>query len=238
MTSADRDAQPRRTGDEETSLDVGDVPAEIVAWVEKLHDVVDELAAAVAERSRDRLACRAGCSGCCADGLTVFVIEAARIARAHEALLAHEAPGPEGGCAFLDGEGRCRVYAERPYVCRTQGLPLRWIERVGPSAAHVAPGEPEGDESEGNAGDHAGDGDAFELVEARDICPLNEDGGPPLEALPAEALFTLGPFEERLAGMQARADGGVGRRVPLRALFRTPGPAVDANEKRSLPLSR
>ena len=38
-----------------------------------------------------------------------------------------EGAGPEGACAFLDGEGGCRVYPDRPYVCRTQGLPLRWI---------------------------------------------------------------------------------------------------------------
>ncbi len=29
---------------------------------------------------------------------------------------------------MLGAEGECRVYASRPYVCRTQGLPLRWAE--------------------------------------------------------------------------------------------------------------
>lgn len=228
-STPERDAHLRRTDDEETSFGVADVPVETVAWVEKLHHVVDELAAAVAERSRERLACRAGCSGCCADGLTVFVIEAARIARAHEALLAHEAPGPEGACAFLDGEGRCRIYAERPYVCRTQGLPLRWIEelKAGPCAPDA---------------EAASDENGSELVEARDICPLNEAGGPPLEALPAEAFFTLGPFEARLADMQARTDGGAGLRVPLRALFHGSSPGIGSgigsDEKRSLPLAR
>jgi Fe-S-cluster containining protein len=84
----------------------------------------------------------------------------------------------------LDDEKRCRIYAHRPYVCRTQGLPLRWIE----------------DEGE-------------EIYEARDICPLNAEG-PPLEELPAEECWSIGPFEERLAREQKD-----GARVALRSLF-------------------
>ena len=36
--------------------------------------------------------------------------------------------GGLGNDIFLGSEGECRIYAIRPYVCRTQGLPLRWIE--------------------------------------------------------------------------------------------------------------
>jgi len=97
-------------------------------------------------------------------------------------------PGPAGGCAFLDDAGACRIYPHRPYVCRTQGLPLRWAE------------------DEGDA-----------VVERRDICPLNAEGLL-IEDLPAEAMWTLGPVERRLAAAQART-GDPERRVPLRALF-------------------
>lgn len=155
-----------------------------IAFIERLHAVVDELAEKVAAEHGERVTCRAGCSGCCSDGLTVFAVEAELIARRHPELLATAEPHAEGACAFLDAAGRCRVYASRPYVCRTQGLPLRWI-------------------------DEDDDGP----FESRDVCPLNAGVGP-LEELPADALWTIGPFEERLAGAQRD-----GRRVALRDLF-------------------
>lgn len=178
-----------------------DLPAGAIDWVERLHAVVDEAAAPVELAHRERLRCRAGCADCCIDGLTVFQIEAAVIRRHHAALLANGEPHPVGGCAFLDGEGGCRIYAQRPYVCRTQGLPLRWLE----------------DDEEEDA-----------IVEARDICPKNVEGGPPLEELEADACWTLGPFEQRLADKQASIDGDRGERVALRSLF--------ASEPRRLPI--
>lgn len=160
--------------------------AEIVA----LHRDVDDLARVVAQRNGARLKCARGCSGCCVDELTVFEVEAERIRREHAELLATGTPREPGACALLDESGACRVYDARPYVCRTQGLPLRWLE----------------------------EDDADEIVEQRDICPLNLEG-PPLESLAEEELWLIGPFEERLASLQARADGGALRRVALRDLF-------------------
>ena len=151
-----------------------------------LHDDVDREAAAVAAKHGERLRCARGCSDCCVDDLTVFEVEADAIREAYGSLLAEELPHPAGGCAFLDGEGACRVSVARPYVCRTQGLPLRWF----------------GDEGE-----------------YRDICPLNEPGGPALTALPEEACWTIGPFEGRLSELQ-QARGPRGARVALRSLFR------------------
>ena len=136
----------------------------------------------------ERLQCRKGCSACCVDDLTVFEVEAARVRRHHAELLATGAPHAVGACAFLDDEGACRIYAERPYVCRTQGLPLRWTE--------------ERDD---------------DVVELRDICPLNEEGEPIAE-LPAGDCWTLGPIEERLALLQLAADP-TSHRIRLRDLF-------------------
>ena len=164
-------------------------PEAAIDWVERLHGVVDELAAPIVAGHGARLHCRSGCHDCCTDGLSVFVVEAAVIARHHGALLASGTPHGEGGCAFLDDAGACRIYAQRPYVCRTQGLPLRWLEQ----------------DEEGPA-------------EVRDICPLNL-AGPPLEELGADECWTLGPFEERLGVRQAALDGGKGERIALRALF-------------------
>lgn len=75
-----------------------------------------------------RLHCEKGCHACCVDDLTVFSIEADLIVAQHAALLQTGVPHAPGHCAFLDEAGACRVYEERPYVCRTQGLPLRWVE--------------------------------------------------------------------------------------------------------------
>ena len=154
--------------------------------VEALHARVDARAAELAARHRARLQCGRGCSACCVDGITVFAIEAERIRAQHAELLATCAPRAAGACAFLDAAGACRVYAERPYVCRTQGLPLRWLD----------------EERE---------------AELRDICALNE-AGEPIEALPADACWTLGETEAELAQLQ-RAFGREGERIALRALF-------------------
>ena len=155
-----------------------------------LHDEVDRSAAELAARHRGRLRCGRGCHACCVDGLTVFELEAERIRAAHAELLRSGLPHPPGACAFLGDAGECRIYPDRPYVCRTQGLPLRWLE-----------------EGTGN-----------ELVERRDICPLNEEGEP-LEALRSGECWTIGPVEDRLRRLQEARDGGAGRRVALRSLF-------------------
>ena len=165
-----------------------------------LHAEVDARAGELARRHAGRLRCGRGCSACCQDGLSVFEVEAERIRRAHPELLSGGVPHAPGACAFLDAEGACRIYADRPYVCRTQGLPLRWIEE-----------------------DAAG-----RVAERRDICPLNE-GGPPLESLPERDCWTLGEAEGKLAALQSARDGGARRRVALRSLFRaTAGPASGA----------
>jgi uncharacterized protein len=96
--------------------------------IETLHGEVDVRAKALAEHHRERLVCRRGCFGCCVDDITVFEVEAARIRDAAATLLAEGTPHPVGQCAFLGSEGECRIYDVRPYVCRTQGLPLRWID--------------------------------------------------------------------------------------------------------------
>lgn len=186
------------------------IPPQTIDWVERLHELVDEASAPVERANAQRLSCRAGCADCCVDDLTVFTIEAGVILRHHAALLETAAPHPPGACAFLDEEGHCRIYAQRPYVCRTQGLPLRWLE----------------EELDG------------EIIESRDICPKNVDGGPPLEELEADTCWTLGPFEQRLADRQAEIDGGRGERVALRSLFVRGSETEPTGSKRRLPIAK
>ena len=96
--------------------------------IELLHDEVDVVAGRLEKLHRERLACKPGCSACCVDDITVWEAEADLIRKRHAALLRDGAPHAAGACAFLDDEGACRIYDSRPYVCRTQGLPIRWID--------------------------------------------------------------------------------------------------------------
>jgi hypothetical protein len=168
------------------------VGSDDVSAVERLHAEIDAATAPLTALHGKRLRCRRGCAACCVDDLTVFEVEAEAI-RARCSAVLRETPHPPGACAFLDDAGACRIYAHRPYVCRTQGLPLRWIDFQEEGAP----------------------------VERRDVCPLNEPG-PPLEALPSDACWELGPTEARLAALQGARDGGVLRRVRLRDLFDPP----------------
>ena len=147
---------------------------------------------ALAAHHRARLRCERGCSACCLDELTVFAVEADAILRSAPHPPANSRPSahPPGACAFLDDDGACRIYAARPLVCRTQGLPLRvFVE----------------DEDD-------------ELIERRDICPLNAEGEP-LDELGEEELYTVGEFELRLQQVQRRFGAGSLDRVKLRQLF-------------------
>jgi hypothetical protein len=156
---------------------------------------VDDRVRILSAKHVDRLQCARGCAQCCVDDLTVFALEAWHIQRHHAELLRDTAPHPPGACAFLSEGGACRIYRERPYVCRTQGLPLRWF-----------------DQADGR------------LVERRDICPL-EEAGPPITELADGDCWLLGPYEARLAELQRRVDGeegAPGHRVALRSLFLRP----------------
>lgn len=154
----------------------------------QLHSEIDDRCGLLAAELGERLSCGRGCADCCVDDIRVLEVEAARIIDEYPGVLA-DGPAPPGGCAFLGPERECRIYDARPYVCRTQGLPLRWFEdRPG---AHP--------------------------VELRDICPLNDEGEP-IEEMDPDRCWLLGPTEARLAALQA-ASGDAGARVALRELF-------------------
>ncbi len=94
---------------------------------------VDAKVAEIAAHQAAQLACAAGCHACCAPDLTVAAVEAAAIAEflaAHAdklsqvEALAVARPWGATRCAFLNRDGGCAIYAVRPLVCRTQGLPI------------------------------------------------------------------------------------------------------------------
>lgn len=108
-------------------------------------------------RRREDLRCGPGCAACCQVQLSVSPVEAAAIRRhlrglpeAERAAIAASAvarspAGSAGGpCVMLRDEGTCAIYAARPLVCRTQGLPLRYPDGVIPKEAVMAQGAADG----------------------------------------------------------------------------------------------
>lgn len=100
--------------------------------LDELHAKVDAFFARVEARHGDDMQCRTGCSDCCRVRLSVTAVEAAAIRAeagtwptVRRRALAAARPPEEDRCAALDGEGRCRIYAARPIVCRSHGAPIR-----------------------------------------------------------------------------------------------------------------
>jgi hypothetical protein len=98
---------------------------------------VDQLCARIATAFPDQIVCRAGCATCCTlQG--VLPVEAASMALAWRQLPAARAAelrirlntATGDDCCPLLTDDRCPLYAARPIICRTHGLPLL-IEEPG-----------------------------------------------------------------------------------------------------------
>ncbi len=145
------------------------------------------------------IGCGRGCFACCVDDLTVWQVEADRIAafvkgQQFDDPAARWSVHRAGACAFLEPSGRCQVYPARPYVCRSQGAVLRWIDRPeqGPE------------------------------LQRRASCSEHLEGVE-LSALDDGAMFDIGPAEQALATLATDAHvrqgaKGLPRRVDLREL--------------------
>lgn len=120
---------------------------------EQLVQQTDALTARLAARYAPHLACRAGCSGCCQHHLSVFPVEAAHIetalaelpielrtrinAQANE-VNQREARNEPVACPLLVDD-RCAIYAARPLICHTQGLPLLFEAEDGAPEVDFCP---------------------------------------------------------------------------------------------------
>ena len=99
---------------------------------------IDRFSASIHARYADRIACGPGCTDCCDAGLTLVMIEAVVLGSAlniPEERIHLQAGQPplfeEGRCAMLGSDELCSVYAERPLICRTHGLPLKYPQEDG-----------------------------------------------------------------------------------------------------------
>jgi len=157
--------------------------------LKQFYSALDSHIHSIEEQNKARINCKKGCFSCCKDDLEVFGIEAEFIRKNQSQFLENHTAAPTGACAFLDEEGGCRIYDSRPFVCRTHGVPISYLQE-----------------------DEMGE---FEML---DICPLNEKGEP-LEELAEEKIFQNNAWEEKLAMLQLMADKGKMERILLRELF-------------------
>lgn len=81
----------------------------------------------IEKRFVNLLHCRPGCASCC-QAFRVLPLEAALLRRAMSAREAVPAAGDDH-CRLLLDE-RCLVYEQRPIICRTQGLPIAYIDET------------------------------------------------------------------------------------------------------------
>jgi uncharacterized protein len=96
---------------------------------------IDEHFDAAQRRSPQDMSCGRGCDSCCHVRLSVFSIEAPRIEAALRELstrapavrerVRQQADDPKVAdrCPMLV-DGGCAIYAERPIICRSHGLPI------------------------------------------------------------------------------------------------------------------
>lgn len=106
-----------------------------------LRDKVDVFADGVQQRRAADMLCRRGCAGCCQVELSVCAVEAAAIRAQLDALDEPEraelraragAVPAAPRCVMLGEDDACAIYAARPLVCRSQGLPLRYPAELIP----------------------------------------------------------------------------------------------------------
>lgn len=119
-------------------------PAALLAEYEALRRKIDAKVAEVTARRQDDLNCKKGCSDCCAPGLTVLPVEAYAIEEHLSGGVVLPAPR-EDRCTFLDEEGACAIYAARPLLCRTHGLPIHMPSGGGRGQLPVLQGQGDGD---------------------------------------------------------------------------------------------
>jgi hypothetical protein len=133
----------------------------------ELYDKVDAFFARAAARfpGPDGITCHAGCDDCCRRRFSVTAIEAEVIAdglaalpaEARAALAARATGGDRGACPALEAGGRCAIYAFRPVVCRTHGLPIRFAPAPGTRALPIVDACPKNFEGRDLASLPAGD---------------------------------------------------------------------------------
>lgn len=181
--------------------------------LDDLWSKVDAFTERVGQRYPGALACAPGCSDCCHRELSVTTIEAARITAlvrdlppSERDLLAARSRSGEP-CVALEADGRCAIYAARPLVCRSHGVPLRFVEPEPAAAAPPAEPSPR----------------RAVALPVLDVCPKNF-ASHDLSAIDAACVLdqrTLSVMLGAIDALFARSHGAPeGRRFALRDVLR------------------
>ncbi|HJX30576.1 MAG TPA: YkgJ family cysteine cluster protein [Thermodesulfobacteriota bacterium] len=106
---------------------------EIFRNYQKLLNKVDEFSSRIIKRYRKHISCGYGCSDCCQQNLNLFPLEYSFLQKGFSRLpepmqkivrnRAAQGLGDYTPCVLLN-HGACVLYARRPIICRTHGLPL------------------------------------------------------------------------------------------------------------------
>lgn len=91
-----------------------------------LRKELDKLCSELSALHAPHMNCREGCSECCMD-FSIFPVEYHAIKYEAGDLLKQGSSGiPSTQCPFL-AHSKCIIYKSRPIICRTQGLPLLFM---------------------------------------------------------------------------------------------------------------
>ena len=94
---------------------------------------VDREFAEIQHRQGAQMQCRSGCSACCRLRLSITRVEETSLRRGlasmpesvRDVLAGRTRDENREMCPALDPEGRCQLYAHRPLICRSFGVPQR-----------------------------------------------------------------------------------------------------------------
>ncbi len=101
-----------------------------VAYLQLTADIDSLIGSLISERFKKKLKCRPGCIECCMN-FSVLPMEAAFIAEKIKELSPAQTDD-DTNCPFLL-ENQCSIYNIRPIICRTQGLPIAYINEASSS---------------------------------------------------------------------------------------------------------
>ncbi|QIA08317.1 YkgJ family cysteine cluster protein [Draconibacterium halophilum] len=93
-----------------------------------LQNDIDELSGKLERQHKKHMKCKAGCDLCCMD-YSIFPVEFYSIVKALQKRKNKpniNTKNDESSCIFLN-DHKCEIYAERPIICRTHGLPLLYM---------------------------------------------------------------------------------------------------------------
>jgi Fe-S-cluster containining protein len=103
--------------------------------IEKYREVrnaIDKQVSALEKKHGKHMICRKGCDMCCMD-YSIFPVEFYSVLadlKTRNFAMAKNEPATAGSCVFLVNH-TCTIYAERPVICRTHGLPLLFANDDG-----------------------------------------------------------------------------------------------------------